>query len=89
MLERHHVCVRNLVDAIENVLLYGLKAAGHRGDESHGSKTNMYWPYVSSISSISSDAELVVQMIGQMSNTDVLAKGMFLEATEASGERFG
>ena len=43
---------------------------GHKGDESHGSKTKpTYWPYVSNISSISNDTELVVQMIGQMSNT--------------------
>ena len=82
MLEKHHKSVRNLVYAIENILLFGLK----KKEQNDGSSKLSYWSYLSSISKISSDADLVVEMIGQMSNIEILTKDTFWEEKKTSDQ---
>jgi hypothetical protein len=76
MLEKHHNSVRNLMYALESILMYGLKQTSKNDKAS-------CWKYLSSISKISSDADLVIEMIDQMSNIEILAKKTFWDQKQA------
>jgi hypothetical protein len=84
-LERFDESVRIVIDALESVLSYGLKQEDRKlvGESSvkHG-----YWAYVSEVSKLLNDAELIVTMIDSMPSISVVAEEAFWERPEPEKE---
>ena len=81
-LERFDRSVRLVIDALESVLSYGLKTSMDQSNR-YG-----YWAYVSQVSKVLPDSDMIVTMIDHMPNSSVIADEGFWEKKSSDHEDF-
>jgi len=79
-LERFDRSARLVIDAVESVLSYGLKTSMGQSNR-YG-----YWAYVSQVSQVLPDSDMIVTMIDHMPNSSVIADEGFWEKKSSDDE---